>query len=114
MSSLIEAFRHLPLASGLSFQNALSPRWWAAYAVTAYEDDPYHVLIECSLFVLVIWLLLRPSYDAKAVDTLTKAEEDQLIAEWKPERLTPVSPDEKTLNGEGRLIVTVFRMLISP
>jgi serine palmitoyltransferase len=87
MSSLIEAFRALPLAEGLNFHNALSPQWWLSYAVKAYADDPIHVLVESALFFIVIWLLFRPTYDPKQEDKLSEQEEDSLIAEWKPDPL---------------------------
>jgi len=103
MASLIEAFKALPLASGFSFSTALSPKWWLSYAVKAYEDDPFHVLIEAALFFIVIWLIFRKPYDPKDDDKLTEQEEDELIAEWTPDPLTPADP--KLQSEEERLIV---------
>jgi len=102
MSSLIEAFQHLPLAQGLSWRTAFSLDWWLGYLKTAYDEDPYHFLVEFSLLFVVIWLIFRKSYDPKKTDALTKSEEDELIAEWSPEPLCPVSTSK--LPEDNRLV----------
>ena len=91
MASLIEAFRALPLASGLNFHNAFSARWWLSYAVTAYADDPYHVLVEATLFFIVIWLMLRPTYDPKKTETLSEQVCQSLFSHSLSRRLSPSS-----------------------
>ena len=69
-------FHYLPASwSAVSWSDVLSTRWWFAYLVKTYEADPYHVVIEAMLIVLVIWLLFRSSYDPKKKEVLTEKVE---------------------------------------
>lgn len=72
MSGLIDYLQNLPLPSEVSLQHVFSLHWWLEYLLKAYESDPGHVVIELLCFAVIIWLLLRQSYDPKEERKLTK------------------------------------------
>merc|ERR1712004_205726 len=53
----------------------------------------YHLILETFLICWILWLLIRRygsgKSDHQEIIKLTKAEEDDLIAAWKPEPLVP-------------------------
>ena len=57
-----------------------------------YKVPMYHLILETFLVCWIMWLLIR-SYGSNKSDQdmikLTKAEEDDMIAAWKPEPLVP-------------------------
>lgn len=67
--------------------------WWLKLA----EESPWHVGIETSLIVFIVYVLLfKKEYDPKKKgfggrdpEELTEAEIDELVEEWKPEPLVP-------------------------
>eukprot|EP00808_Paulinella_micropora_P010568 g68611.t1 len=85
--------------------NLFSIPWWLEYAVHAYHEDPNHMLIEFGLVVFILVLLFRRPYSPEGAK-LSKAEEDELIAEWEPEPLVP--PEGPHLHAkEPRLLESV-------
>lgn len=82
----------------------LSLSWLIEYLIKTYEEDPYHILIEVSCFLVILWLLFRKSYDPKTTERLSRREEDQLIEEWKPDSLVP-KIDERTKRQRSNLVL---------
>jgi len=66
----------------------LSPSWWWSYFLAEFEAEPAHVLVEVLCFATIAYLMLRKPAPITQ-DRLTKKEEEELIAEWKPEPLCP-------------------------
>ncbi|KFD65418.1 hypothetical protein M514_08776, partial [Trichuris suis] len=66
-----------------------------------------HFCVEVLLLFVIVWLLLHKSYHISESDKLTPKEIDELIAEWQPQRLTPlVDPAHPALRRpivEGKL-----------
>jgi len=59
----------------------------------ALQELPvYHLLLEGILICWVIWLLVAAKSKTARIK-LSKAEEEQLLAEWTPEPLLPETPD---------------------
>ena len=59
----------------------------------------YHLVLEAILLVWVVWLLIRRYRRPRREVKLTKEEEEELLAEWKPEPLVPeVDPDHPMLH----------------
>jgi len=62
----------------------------------------YHLLLEASLVCWVLWLLIRRASHRNRrarAERLTREEEEELLAEWKPEPLVPaVDPDHPALH----------------
>ena len=63
----------------------------------------YHLLLEGFLFLWVAWLLFRRVTKSRSRShegvRLTKEEEEELLAEWKPEPLVPeVDPNHPALH----------------
>jgi len=62
---------------------------WTEFIADTWRESPYHLVIEAGLFMFIIYLLTRRSYDPRREQKRTKKEEDELIAEWEPEPLAP-------------------------
>ena len=67
-----------------------------------FQVPTYHLIIESFLFLWVLWLLVRrvsARRKNKAEIKLTREEEEELLAEWKPEPLiSGVDPDHEALH----------------
>lgn len=67
-----------------------------------FQVPSYHLILEASLVCWVVWLLIRRvSHRNRRLkaEKLTKEEEEELIAEWKPEPLVPeVDPNHPALH----------------
>jgi serine palmitoyltransferase len=69
---------------------------------TTYQNEPIHLAIEVLCILIIIYLLLRPSYDTRGKDTLSPAEEQELINSWQPQPLAASLPAHvKTKNNLG-------------
>lgn len=67
-SSLLEV-----VVSPFSMDKLFNLQWWLEYVVTLIERDPGHIAIELLCGALIIYLLLKKSYDpSKAEKKLTK------------------------------------------
>ena len=69
----------------------------------------YHLLLESFLLFWILWLLARRFLQKRARNRadlvkLTKEEEEELLAEWKPEPLVPLNlePEEPLPVIEGK------------
>lgn len=64
---------------------------WELYEMfqALLQAPRYHLAIEGLLLMLILWLLLRKSYNPRDKSRLTQKEMDQLIEEWVPEPLVP-------------------------
>lgn len=73
-----------------------------ANAVSFSQVPTYHLLLEAFLVSWVVWLLVRRVSSRERrlkAEKLTKEEEEELLAEWKPEPLVPdVDPDHPALH----------------
>jgi serine palmitoyltransferase len=87
MSKVFESLQHT--LSGLTWENAFSLHYWLEYLLKMYEEDPNHVLVELFCIGIIIWLIVRPTYDPRKEAQLSKREEDELIKEWNPDPLVP-------------------------
>lgn len=80
--------------------------------VAFLQAPTYHLALEAVLVIWVFWLLVHKSYKPQRLE-LTEQEKEQLIAEWTPEPLVPVSdenqssPKPRTITGKVGKIVTV-------
>jgi serine palmitoyltransferase len=72
--------------------NLFSIRWCLLYIVSAYDNEPGHVLMEISCILCILYLLFRRPYDPKKEEQLSDAEEAKLIEEWQPAPLAPTLP----------------------
>ena len=58
----------------------------------------YHLYLEGFLFLWILWLLVRRFYQKRGQKRneikLTEKEEEELLAEWKPEPLVPEFTDK--------------------
>ncbi|XP_059471193.1 serine palmitoyltransferase 1 [Neocloeon triangulifer] len=62
-------------------------------SIKALQHAPvYHLVFEAGLIVWLMWLLFMKSYSLTDKQKLTKKEEQELIDEWMPEPLVPVTP----------------------
>jgi len=73
--------------------HVLSLDWWLHHLASAYRENPWHMLTELGLIILVIWLVFKEDQRKKpsSTDKLTVREQEELIREWKPEPLVPES-----------------------
>jgi len=60
-------------------------------------DHPIHFVTEIILVLLLFWLYSTKSYKPAIDDSLTKAEEEELINEWTPEPLVSKADHESAL-----------------
>lgn len=90
----------------LLMENMMSPKWWQIYLIDFWNREPLHVLTEAFCFILIIYLLFVGT-EAPIVEKLSKKEEEELIAEWKPESLVPpeIDLDSFATDEENILIV---------
>jgi serine palmitoyltransferase len=70
-----------------------SPKYWINYLLNELQSNPEHVIIELACIGLIIYLLFKREGGPKVDDDLTEAEENDIIAAWKPEPLVKPSED---------------------
>lgn len=83
----------------------LSPQWWFTSIQAAWLEEPLHVLFETCCIAIIIFLLIKRSYDPHHRDPgeqrrkrLTPALEEELINTWEPQPLVPnVQPKKRHL-----------------
>ncbi len=80
---------------------SFTSRIWSV-AVNFAQVPSYHLVLEAFLISWVVWLLIRRVNSREKrlkAERLTKEEEEELLAEWKPEPLVPeVDPDHPALH----------------
>lgn len=84
-------------------------RWWIA----AYEEHPYHILIETFLILLCLYIILfkrsynpkKKGFGARPPEKLTEEEIDDLIQEWTPEPLLAALPSTNALTTRKDVVI---------
>lgn len=73
--------------------HVLSLDWWLHHLASAYRENPWHMLTELGLIILVLWLVFKEDQRKKptTTDKLNVREQEELIREWQPEPLVPES-----------------------
>eukprot|EP01084_Bolivina_argentea_P150896 263455_1 len=63
--------------------------WWLHHLASAYRDNPYHMVTELGLIILVLWLIFKHDQrkEPSDFDNLSVREQEELIREWQPEPL---------------------------
>eukprot|EP00484_Ammonia_sp_Unknown_P018226 CAMPEP_0197031848 /NCGR_PEP_ID=MMETSP1384-20130603/10704_1 /TAXON_ID=29189 /ORGANISM="Ammonia sp." /LENGTH=522 /DNA_ID=CAMNT_0042461425 /DNA_START=28 /DNA_END=1596 /DNA_ORIENTATION=- len=77
--------------ASFDIHHVLSLDWWLHHLASAYRENPFHMLTELGLLVLVLWLIFKrdESKKPRSSDRLTVREQEQLLRDWKPEPLVP-------------------------
>ncbi|XP_071438670.1 serine palmitoyltransferase 1 isoform X2 [Hetaerina americana] len=91
----------------------MSSLWILLEMYQVMNDAPiYHVILEVCLVMLVLWLLVRKSYNPLDAQELTEAEKEEIISEWIPEPLVESIPEThrvlnpRLINGKvGKYVV---------
>ncbi len=84
------------------------PEYYEAWWLSLFRESPLHVLIETGMIVFIIWLIfIRRTGDPKKASKakLSRAEQDELIAEWQPEPLVPALTARQEITLKNRVIV---------
>jgi len=86
------------------------PLWYRTWWMDLVRNDPVHVFVETTLLVSVLYMFLNRTVDWSTAtskdkeDKLTRAEEDDLIEEWKQKMRKPLvdrasTTDDKRLSS---------------
>ena len=102
---------HLPSVEEITETLVASPGRYKAWWLDLVTKDPIHVLIETTLILSLVYIVLsNRSKDWKLTKNkrggeLTKAEEEELLREWKETGRKPLAP----LDGTASLPSTTSR-----
>ena len=84
------------------------PEYYEAWWLSLFRESPLHILIETTMISFIIWLVfIRRTGDPKkaAKTKLSKAEQDDLIADWQPEPLVPALTARQEITLKNRVVV---------
>lgn len=73
--------------------------WW-----NLVEKDPMHVLVETTLLVTIVYIIMSRNtegYKNNTKERLTKAEEEELLWEWKHQLRAPLAPAQGESKDES-------------
>ncbi|KAG7374600.1 8-amino-7-oxononanoate synthase [Nitzschia inconspicua] len=87
-------------------------QWWLNLVV----KDPMHVFVETTLLVTIVFILLARNtegYKNNMKERLTKAEEEELLWEWKHQLRAPLAPpQQETQSIEDRGGLDDFQVVV--
>jgi len=88
------------------------PVWYRHWWMDLLRNDPVHLFVETTLLLSVLYMIVTRTkdYAETGKDKLTKAEEDDLIYEWKTKLRAPLAVPltEGTNSGDGSKDVPEF------
>lgn len=78
---------------------------WLALAVRTFNENPGHFFTETLAILVIVYMMFQRTYVPSESNKLSKAEEEELIREWKPDPLVaPISDRHRNRLRNARVV----------